>query len=387
MKPFKPKRLEFVRKEVVKEHPDSIETLESGENFQRTSLATRILKKIEVYDGSNAEAVAAKLTDTEQRFLPRLLTPSLKEHQLESVRACIEVLELEVPFKRAWEIISHHFFDDLGEFAAEHSEPPPEPTSPYAKAVLNEYSESTARSALAELLRTAMSNRLSGDALKIEAKIRVGTSLSQAVDASILQSGPRELWLVQDPEYIDSVFEKAPTARKVKGLVHLWREFKSDDRESLLSTESLRPVLRQVFERESLISRVFNRSEDAAVWLRGLLRILELDEFFRHADTNERYRFWKNFADDVVNLEADLEKKRLFLDFGGFGVVEFGETGYATYVYNTPYFEKMLEMNERRNPNHRMLQNRDKAIERLTHRGSWQHKFRRRLRSLLRIRT
>lgn len=127
------------------------------------------------------------------------------------------------------------------------------------------------------------------------------------------------------------------------------------------------------------------RNPTAATWYRKLRVRRELHRFFEKFEDNERLEFWKDFIPDLYDARGDLPHRRLFLDFGTFGLIEFAETGNAAYVYGTDYFREMREMNFRRKPSqHSELKNRERARTRLTHQGQWQPRFRRTIHRYLR---
>jgi hypothetical protein len=383
MKPIEPDKLKSVREKVVREHPDKLEGVEAGEEAGDSPLARSILEKLRTYDGSNAREVARKLTEVERDYLPQLLV-GYEGEDLRAALACVDTLSVTIPFEDAWYLVNQYFSEDIGRAAAENSERPSTEEAPEAlRRVSETYREQSDGEALREAYQFARRQTLSSDELKSSLRVVDGSSLSHTLDEAILTCAPRELWLAQSRQYLTEVFRRFDLGNKVSALENLSRTFREASLGEVVTRDELKGIFRWVVEHEEMIlSELAERAPDALDWYESVLHFLEFDDFF--AEDHERYNFWKQYADRVDELHADLENGRLFLDFGTFGVVEFKQTGNATYVYRKEYFRKMLELNQRRVTNpHGSLKDKTYAIAHLSHYSGWQRKFHRRLRELL----
>lgn len=375
MKPFKPRKLAEARRGVVREHPDSVDDFGSDGDFASTKLSDRILKKLRQYDGTNAANVAANLTPVERQHLPRLLGSDLEERVREALLACMQELAQSIPFENAWVLMNEHFRDPVGRFAAINAEI--DGDYGLQQELLERYRSESPERVLEQLLEFTRQNQWSGDELESRLNLVQGSELSEAFETSLLLQGSKEVIRCQSGEYLVKIFERASLSDQMNGLAHIWGEFRDLEVGALVQDEPLSELFRHFAEKhESLLDRLERVSSAAADWVRSAIQLLEIDEFFERAEANERYRFWRTYAEDFENIEADLDNERLFIDFGDFGVVEFGGMG-ATYIYDREYFERMLEKaRDDRSRSDVGFKSKIECIERLTHRGSWQEKFR-----------
>jgi hypothetical protein len=385
MRPFEPEQLRAAREKVVESHPDTVDRLQTGDSSQKSWIADSILEKIRTYDGSNADEVVSKLTEVERDYLPSLLI-DYEGDDLRAALVCIELLSVQIPFEDAWYLVNHHFDTGIGRTTAANSELPKRgrASAPSAE-VMRIYRRHSADRALAEIFRTAIETSAPSavDDLKSALDIADGGELAQAVDERVLTVPSRSLWLAQTPTYMTEVFRRLDLSRKVEALDALRRGFSEASMEEIVTCEQLEGIFRWIVEHKQIIlPELEERRSALGNWYRALLNLLDFDDFFE--EDHERYDFWKQYTDKVDNLHADLEKGRLFLDFGEFGVIEFKETGNATYVYEKSYFQKMQELHQvSGNIDHGKLKNKNHAIAHLSHYSGWQEKFHRRLQRLL----
>jgi len=108
-----------------------------------------------------------------------------------------------------------------------------------------------------------------------------------------------------------------------------------------------------------------------------------IQQFFdRIRDPHGRFKFWKEFIDEIEEAEVVLADAAMLMDFGKFGVVEFSEKGNAAYVYRRITFQRFKMMEFLRSVSD--LKDQTVAEDRIIHSGSWEEKYRPKIKHLLR---
>ncbi|MFB6265332.1 MAG: hypothetical protein ABEL76_17160 [Bradymonadaceae bacterium] len=376
MEPFTPDDLIEVRVEVARDHPDSKTALREGRLDDSSRLAEQIVEKLRAWDETNTGEVVESLTSTECEYLTSVCV-HLEGDELRAAAACLERLDLELPFAHAWQIANDHFFDETGALVLQCAEKAP---SGYASSVVETYLDESPTEAVRTALQLAHEWSLSAERAKEELRVVEGSSFARSFDESLLVRAPAEFLLAQPREYLVETFDRARLDIQVRGLRNLHREFHGVSDSEVIGHGQIRGMLKVAYEeRALLLDELRDKDRRASEWVESLLNLVEFDEFF--AEDHERFEFWRHYADTVEDLDADTSAGRLFLDFGGFGVVEFRETGFATYIYEPEDFREIRAMSSSRS--NRSFQDRDRAIDRLVHHSGWQERFHRQIRELL----
>jgi len=127
---------------------------------------------------------------------------------------------------------------------------------------------------------------------------RCESLIQSAFSLNYLLKVTPERWISEVVSWIEKRFGKPP--RSEEGLSPFWRQIDAETR------------------------RVFRRYA-----VEGTLR----DFFDSVQDPHGRFQFWRGFLDHIEDAEAFLDHTVAIIDFGKFGVVEFGNVGNAAYVY------------------------------------------------------
>lgn len=103
------------------------------------------------------------------------------------------------------------------------------------------------------------------------------------------------------------------------------------------------------------------------IWFIGNI----MDIFF---SDNRRLVYWKKWLERVEDVWHVSSRQQLFLDFGSFGVIEFGETGNAAYFYEADVFRGELKSYANRNNSrsNTFLKHQD-AMTKISHGGDWEY--------------
>lgn len=99
---------------------------------------------------------------------------------------------------------------------------------------------------------------------------------------------------------------------------------------------------------------------------------------------DERTIFWKKYLHIVEQVHINEHKERIALEIAPYVIVEFKQSGNATYVYKKDFFEDhLLQYFRKYNTSpHDNLKHKKHAVLRLSHMGAWQWHFSDELRGL-----
>lgn len=112
----------------------------------------------------------------------------------------------------------------------------------------------------------------------------------------------------------------------------------------------------------------------------------KIREFFeRIHDPHGRFLFWKDFMDQIEQVDVVVENQAMVMDFGHFGVVEFSEVGNAAYIYNRKHFAAIRNIHFYAPAS--AYKNAETAYNRIIHRSGWQYDWRGIIKDLLRRRS
>ena len=109
-------------------------------------------------------------------------------------------------------------------------------------------------------------------------------------------------------------------------------------------------------------------------------RLRPLNRFFM--GSNERATFWRDYACYMLQVKPVLEDEAVIMDFSTFGVVEFNETGNATYFYSPKAIRSFLRGHHRW-ANDLKRRDMEGYLFKLSHYQGWQANFARRLKELI----
>ena len=125
-------------------------------------------------------------------------------------------------------------------------------------------------------------------------------------------------------------------------------------------------------------------NEDARRKFRVKLIEKTLEEFFRDIhDPYNRFPFWKQFLDHIVDAKRPPDAEVVLLHFGHFGAVEFAQVGNAAYLYPRDAFQHMWLKADRNYLRPDMLKDRESTIKnyrsywdgRILHREGWEDRY------------
>lgn len=101
-----------------------------------------------------------------------------------------------------------------------------------------------------------------------------------------------------------------------------------------------------------------------------------IEEFFMTAkDPEGRFRFWKSYVDDLVDIAYPPNKQRVMLRFNNVIVVEFKDIGNAGYIYGDQHASR-VERLVVSNRHHAACKVKDIVRHRILHQANWQPRAR-----------
>ena len=210
-----------------------------------------------------------------------------------------------------------------------------------------------------------------------------GSWLSGVLTEYLMTRGNAKDWRLESRDVFEAALHQKPLVFVLEVLTHAHALFGQPRANPLthdkilLLVEYLRP------RKQELLGQLALYSEAGAQWWKQLLISSEISLFFEQAGDNERFLFWKEYMPLMKDVWGESVNKRLFIDFGGFGVIEFAETGNASYVYPTKIFEKFLKTGLQSRVVNSALKDRELCINRIHHSSRWRPKARRMMRDWL----
>lgn len=380
---FKPKRLRKTAKQVKEDHPESMADYQSPE-FVSSDLGKQLAARLEATKESELKEFVDGLSSLE-----RSLYCGLIHHDTQLLqRRVLYGLTLDAGLgdvRHLWTYFEKIFGHPLAEMTAQvliglpqAAEQLEHPQLELCRAVADE------RDGLGKFWLALQQQRRVEEELSNPSTYSAGSRIGVAARRYFYCKGWHGLWQSVSADTFRQYLTRLTQDKIVDAIIQGWRIQKQ--RGSRDGAHWLKTYLELLGVPGSTLWELLReRSPEAANWYRQLRVRRELHRFFERFPDNERFEFWKKFIPYLYDARGDLTHQRLFLDFGTFGLIEFAETGNAAYVYGAKDFREIRDMNFRRKPtNHSEVKDRNRSITRLTHRGRWQNRFRRKINHYLR---
>lgn len=380
---FEPDQLRETVEKVQNDHPETFADYESPQ-FASTDFGKRLARRLEETPKDQLDDLIADLSPLE-----RSLYCGLLHHDMELIRRrTLYGLTLETELadiRHLWKFFEQNFGTELTSIAAavlvgidDGSAELEPPQLDLCRAIVD------GDDPLGSFWQRLEQMDQVADHLESPSLVTAGTSLSIALDRYFFHRGWPTLWQAVPPVLFERKLEGMTTNQVVETIIQGWRinehlGFKGDAPWLDLFLEKLG------VPRSTLWQMLADKNSEAAGWYKNVRIHRELHSFFERFSDNERLDFWKEFVPELDDVRADERHLRVFLDFGAFGFIEFAEKGNATYVYEAEDFRALRKKNFAQRPRlHAALKHRERSIERLTHQGHWQRKFRRKINHYLR---
>ena len=377
---FTPTRLERARKRVEEKHPFSVKALHDPDALDNAVLE-RLIERLLATRTDQLGAFVRGLSPLHQQLFSALLV-----HERDEVRErCLRCLKIEPSLAKKlylWRAFCDGYFGDVAVEIAElvsREVTLSRNFSEFELSLLRKRVESTAASNLA-FWQWALNHHTLPDLLRDEYKIPERSPLTLQLSFYLLMQGTREMWRIESPDRIEATFGRFPQRAKLECLTHAHEIFRALDEKRAAELPQLAVLAAKLRASDALSDALERHDMAASRWWQSLVIRTELTNFFAKLSDNERFQFWEEYIPQMNRAWGDIENLRLFIDFGGFGVIEFGDIGNASYVYRSDRFTDYRKKGLNQDVSHSDLKDRNRAIDRITHGRGWQGKARRNLR-------
>jgi len=203
--------------------------------------------------------------------------------------------------------------------------------------------------------------------------------LHHRLKAATLVYGRRDLFLRHTLKGIGDWFEYVPES--------MFDDAAANYIQQLAKSEWSRPVLERCVERHGLPAAGgpfwdrIDKSKRRAI--QQLIAGELIADFFRDVDDpSGRFRFWKDFVDELVGIAYPQNRERVMLHFKKLVVVEFRDIGNAGYVYEAAQ-QSQIKRAVIGPGSHSECKNQALAVHRIIHHGNWQRNTRAILRRVI----
>ena len=377
---FTPTRLERARKRVEEKHPLSVKALHDPDALDNAVLE-RLIGRLLAARTDQLGAFVRGLSPLHQQLFSALLV-----HERDEVRErCLRCLMIEPSLAKKlylWRAFCDGYFGDVAVEIAElvsREVTLSRNFSEFELSLLRKRVESTAASNLA-FWQWALNHHTLPDLLRDEYKIPERSPLTLQLSFYLLMQGTREMWRIESPDRIEATFGRFPQRAKLECLTHAHEIFRALDEKRAAELPQLAVLAAKLRASDALSDALERHDTAASRWWQSLVIRTELTNFFAKLSDNERFQFWEEYIPYMKHAWGDVANLRLFIDFGGFGLIEFGEVGNASYVYRQDDFDFYRKKGLDRDVGHGALKNQDRALGRISHHSGWKRTTRKRLR-------
>lgn len=376
------------RERVERAHPLSLSALKNPDASPQSAAAELIRELLAFPHDHRLGQFLDGLSGLKRRLLPTLIT-----HEAASVRRrcrlCLEQAPELIEPRYLWRAFCQHAARREGaELArlgtADEGRAKLEPL----QLVLMRHRLRSHERVVAGFWKMALRRGATSEQLMEAADIPPHSALARDLRTRLLTHVPLRLWEAEPIEQLREGFVQATRPVQAQCLQHVHASThekglatKPEEAARTFAAEVLMPLVRP---RQELLDALAAAAPHVARWWRELLAITEMTGFFEKVSDNERFEFWRGYLSEMRDVRGDLDNLRLFIDFGGFGVLEFGETGNAAYIYRREDFERFRRRNFEKRMSNNALKNQDINLGRITHHSGWKRKATQKMRGLLR---
>lgn len=372
---FVPQQLVAARRRVVERHPTAHDAFDDFAVAAKLNVGVRVERMLRKAAPTNYAAIANAMTSLELRVCVGFTT-----HPEHTIRmSAFGVVECEPGVASPgvmWSVLRRRLDEPEG-LAAARLLLRAEPLDDRQRLVAMLRVEAVSRVGVGLWNRAAQNGETSTE---LHASLdTAGTALGRVLDQTLIAGvHPRsaDWWAIHTEPEFSNVLERTDDASRVAALRTGFALGSRSDGQLSRIAGPIRALARRFGASSALQSSLQNLSADAWRWWQSQYALLMLESFFGGSGDNERFDFWRRWAPRTTRVMGSLGSGRLFLDFGGFGVVEFASSGNAAYVYLADTFAQMWRDHDR-NPGlgHPHFKDRGLAIAWLAHRGYWQGEF------------
>lgn len=205
-------------------------------------------------------------------------------------------------------------------------------------------------------------------------EIEPESSLGAALERGVLFLGP-PAWALHGGEVALRAFRRSDLAGRLNAVLAAYNARRAGGAAEAASGRFIDSTLELINADADLKQRLRERYPEVWAWLQER----RLQEFFSLEGGHhgkERFAFWRRYLGGVKDLHINARAGRLFMEFEGAGIVEFLQTGNATYVYLPDYFAQLRSKDAARPAEkHEAFKYKQRALDTWSHTSNWQDNF------------
>lgn len=207
-----------------------------------------------------------------------------------------------------------------------------------------------------------------------ELEILEGSMLESAIVEELLNMKDARAWDSEQDALFNRAFLDQPLGKRAQVMSRAHEAWATESNERLKARQKARVMVECLLEYETLLEHIRGVSPAASTWWKQLSMRWNLELFFEDLGDNERARFWALYVEQMHDVYVQHEEQRIFMDFGGFGVIEFGQVGNAGYIYESSDFSTFLARAKSVQLKNHELKDKDLVLERIRHGRGWTRK-------------
>jgi hypothetical protein len=377
---FKPDKLQEAKESVQDDHPFAPNPeVQTDGSLADQKFFRRLRERLKNSSAAEVFALIKDLNDAERRVIGRLTHDPQESVRIRAAQ-CLKVAPKLARTKNLWRAFNRYFEKETGSIAGHILKQEDD-----LRESLNEFQSLTIEKSddLTGLWRSLTLRKIDGKTFRDESDLVQGSQLDKAIGRAFLLGASREVWENQGPHFAAKRFEDAESKTRIETFNHLHELYRETEYEEAINTQTRR-VLQKLMSHPRLLTAVGDRFSEAAEWLKKIVDLLKVEEYFGKGDYNERIEFWWEFAPHIVDVRLNNKSERLFLEFENFGAIEFECTGNAAYVYPKRKFQAE-RLKDEKDPwlANGELKDQDRVKIRIEHHSNWQSKYRQKIQQFI----
>lgn len=374
---YQPTHLRQTREAVQKVHPHTREDWDNPQVTANLEVGKRLLQRLRTTPRTQLKEFTQSLKPMERHLLSGFVIDQDPTTRSLAI-ACMLLAPHIAQARHLWRAVTLYFGHETSRQACHLLKTLPTAGGKLtaAQQTFVQHFERGIEDALYTGWQRATAEKLTIDRLQDALDFQPRDALTDHLEDYFLTRAPREVWEAQPDEYLHTLYCKTNEETQFKTFLNAYARYTRHHHAS--ASQNIQRLILELATQPTLRQRLKTDAPEVWQWCQVLLRQHEISLFFRYPADPERSRFWQDYVPRMRELHINDQERRLFMDFGAFGVVEFGDVGNAAYVYEAQDFQKLVA--RERSSTHQVVPNsrfkmKAKAIRSLDHRGGWQSIF------------
>lgn len=380
---FMPTRFARAVKKLAEKHPVRRSELDLADIINNSDLGRILRNKLRITPIPSLGQLLQTLTPFEKELLSPLALDTDQEIRHKVIR-CLCIAPKNANPHHLWQSFMH-FYDEISTDQLAMLMNSDSDLQMHWKPVQKEIiygRESNPAVGLRLFWASTLQHRLTmNNALTVIDALR--TSRFSVLAANFLLTyGDRSLWDLQGLQTIMQCYAAATQSIQLKTFVQGHKNYASLSMNEIYDNPVIMRLAEELRSDKSMFVALETFDEPAWSWYKKLRAWREIEAFFNATnDTdNERFVFWRDFRTHIQDADFNQQHSVLCMDFGNFGVIEFGDIGNAAYIYNPTDYKYFSTFQLPRD-----MKDQDRALGRIIHRANWQYSTGDTIRDLLQL--